>query len=254
MAHSISRRATTRFARRVHRWQSAGLVAPWPAAGSDAWVGVPGMNAVAFALAQGRDLHASVRIEAVRNDAAGWHLRSAGGQAGPFEALVVAVPAEQVAALIAPWDAALAAEATATPSEPCWTVMAAFAQRLPVAADVLKTNGRLGWAARNSAKPGRDGPEAWVLQAAPDWSKQHLEDTPEAVTPLLLGALADAADRTLPEPIALTAHRWRFARSGRLGRDVLWNPDLRLGVCGDWLRGPRIECAWLSGQELPKRI
>ena len=29
--------------------------------------------------------------------------------------------------------------------------------------------GDIAWAARNSAKPGRSGPEAWVVQAGPDW-------------------------------------------------------------------------------------
>ena len=242
------------FRAEVNRWQSAGLVAPWPAAGTEAWVGVPGMNAATLALARGRDLHSSARVEAVRNDAAGWHLLIAGAEAGPFDALVVAVPAEQVGALIAPWDATLAAEATATPGEPCWTVMAAFAQRLPIAVDVLSDKGLLGWTARNSAKPARSGPEAWIMQAGPAWSRQHLEDMPEDVGPILLSALAEAAGDTLPDAVAVAAHRWRFARSGRLGRDVLWNPDLRLGVCGDWLRGPRIECAWLSGQHLAREI
>ena len=241
------------FRAEVNRWQSAGLVAPWPAAGTDAWVGVPGMNAAALALARGRDLHSSARVEAVRNDATGWHLMIAGIETGPFDALVVTVPAEQVSALIAAWDPLLAAEANATPSEPCWTILAAFAQQLPIAADVLKDKGLLGWAARNSAKPGRGGPEAWVMQAGPDWSRQHLEDTPEDVGPILLSALAEAVG-TLPDAVAVAAHRWRFARSGRLGRDVLWNPDLRLGVCGDWLRGPRIECAWLAGQQLGRQI
>ena len=242
------------FRAEVNRWNSAGLVAPWPAAGMEAWVGVPGMNAVALALARGRDLHSSIRVEAVRHEAAGWHLMSAEVESGPFDALVVAVPAEQVAALVAPWDATLAAEATATPSAPCWTVMAAFAQRLPIATDVLNDKGLLNWAARNSAKPGRGGPEAWVMQAAPGWSRQHLEDMPEDVGPPLLAALAEAAGGPLPDPVAVAAHRWRFARSGRLGRDVLWNPDLRLGVCGDWLRGARLECAWLSGRQLATQI
>ncbi len=33
------------FADQVTRWQADGIVARWPAAGDDAWVGTPGMNA-----------------------------------------------------------------------------------------------------------------------------------------------------------------------------------------------------------------
>jgi renalase len=34
----------------------------------------------------------------------------------------------------------------------------------------------------------------------------------------------------------------------------LWNRDIGLGVCGDWLLGPRVECAWLSGRQLAKKL
>ena len=128
--------------------------------------------------------------------------------------------------------------------------MAAFAGRLPVADDVLTGGDPLAWAARNSAKPSRSDQEAWVLQATPDWTRRHIADAADRVVADLLMALAARVGGTLPDTIAAAAHRWRFARSGRLDRDVLWDPDLRLGLCGDWLLGPRIECAWLSGHHL----
>lgn len=238
------------FRAEVGRWQAAGLAAPWPAAGAEAWVGTPGMSAPALALARGCEVRSSVRVDSVRHDAAGWRLEAAGGDVGPFDALAVALPAEQAAALIGPADAGMAAEATGAPSQPCWTVMAAFAERLPIADDVLTDRAPLSWAARNGAKPARSGPEAWVLQATPDWSRRHLEDLAFQVEAALLDVLTAIVGRDLPSTVATAAHRWRFARSGRLKRDALWNPDLRLGACGDWLLGPRVECAWMSGRRL----
>ena len=40
------------------------------------------------------------------------------------------------------------------------------------------------------------------------------------------------------------------------GLDIgaLWNGELGLGACGDWLIGPRVECAWLSGRELARQM
>ena len=35
---------------------------------------------------------------------------------------------------------------------------------------------------------------------------------------------------------------------------ALWEPTLRLGVCGDWCRGARIEDAFLSGHAAAGRI
>jgi hypothetical protein len=66
----------------------------------------------------------------------------------------------------------------------------------------------------------------------------------------MLAALAEAAGGKIPKPIAVASHRWRYALSAGTGDGALWNPDIGLGVCGDWLLGPRVECAWLSGRLL----
>ncbi len=34
---------------------------------------------------------------------------------------------------------------------------------LPTKAEVMRGEGAMGWAARDSAKPGRGGPETWVI-------------------------------------------------------------------------------------------
>ena len=33
-----------------------------------------------------------------------------------------------------------------------------------------------------------------------------------------------------------------------------WNIKLRIGVCADWLIGPKVESAWLSANDLAKKI
>ena len=211
------------------------------------------MNAPALALASGLDVRTSCRIEALRHDRTGWRLVAADGEVGPFDAAVLALPAEQARALVAPWDRAMATAAEIR-TEPCWTVMAAFADRVPIAADVVRHRGVLDWAARNSAKPGRGGSECWVMHATAAWSSVHLEDPGERIGPALLAALASHASSGLPQSVFVAAHRWRYARSGRFGRPALWDRDLKIGLCGDWLLGPRVECAWLSGDRLAAEV
>ena len=115
---------------------------------------------------------------------------------------------------------------------------------------IIRDTGDIAWAVRNSEKPGRTGPETWVVQASASWSGAKLEASSDDVAKLLLAGLADAAGTAIPEPILALAHRWRFALSAGTGDGELWNPALGLGVCGDWLLGPRVECAWLSGRML----
>jgi len=239
------------FRAETTRWQAAGLAAPWPAAGPDAWVGTPGMTAPVRALAEPLTVHCPVQIDAIGRTEAGWTI---GGLA--FDALVVAVPAEQAGSLLRPFHPDFATRADQTPAAPCWTVMAAFPTRLdlPNTLRPADDGDPVGWAARNNAKPGRTGPESWVIQAGPDWSRANLERTPEEITPLLLAAFAARLDDPLPTALAATAHRWRYARSGAEGSAALWDGTLRLGVCGDWLLAPRIEAAWLSGVRLADAI
>lgn len=242
------------FARRVAAWQAQGVVAPWPVAGTDAFVGTPAMNAPIRAMAERLEVRWAHRIERMIHTSEGWQLIGEGVDAAGFEAVVVAVPAEQVADLIGAHDPAIAARARVTVSAPCWTVMAAFDRRVPITTDALRDTGPIGWAARNSAKPGRTGPEAWVVQGGPDWSRDHLEAAADSVIDGLMTALADAAKAPMPSPVAVTAHRWRYAKSGNDGGGACWNAGLALGVCGDWLAGPRVEAAWMSGTALARSM
>ena len=242
------------FRAEVGRWAAEGFAAPWPAAGPEAWVGVPGMNAPVRALAEGVHVAWSQQVEALVREGTGWRLQVAGEVSDPFDAVALALPAEQAAALLTGHEASLAARAAASRTDPCWTVMAAFSERLPISADTLGEDAVLGWAARNSAKPGRANVEAWVVQAAPVWSRDHLEDAPESVITALLSALSDRAGASLPSPLLVQAHRWRYARSAAGADLALWSYATRLGCCGDWLAGPRVECAWDSGEALARRM
>ncbi|WP_375403436.1 NAD(P)/FAD-dependent oxidoreductase [uncultured Sphingomonas sp.] len=238
------------FVAQVAAWEAQGVVARWPAAGPDAWVGTPGMSAPVRALAAEHDVRWTTRVEALRLDANGWTLD--GAETEPFDAVVIALPAEQAAPLLAPHYPAFATTAAASRTLPCWTAMAVFAEPLAGVPDVVKDAGPIGWAARDGAKPGRAGMESWVIQAPPDWSQEHLEETPDTIAPTLLALFAQHLGVNLPHPVHLAAHRWRFARS-RPPADApgaLWDGDGRLGICGDWLLAPRVEAAWLSGRRL----
>ena len=60
------------FRAETARWQAAGLAAPWPAAGPDAWVGTPGMTAPVRTLAKPLTVHCPVQIDAIGHADAAW--------------------------------------------------------------------------------------------------------------------------------------------------------------------------------------
>ncbi len=241
------------FQQLVGAWQQEGIVAPWPPAGADTWVGVPGMNAIVKQMAQVHNVTWDHHVTGIVRKHRNWQLVGEGGEIGPFDAVVLAIPAEQAAAILSLHDFALARVALMARSQPCWTSMFVFGQPLTGLPDVFRNTGDIAWAARNSAKPGRPAPEAWVVQASAAWSSARVEGVPDQISELLRAALAQVSGSAIPKPIAATTHRWRYALSAGTGDGALWNPEIGLGVCGDWLLGPRVECAWLSGQLLALR-
>lgn len=243
-----------RFVEQVAHWEASGVAARWAAAGDDAWVGTPAMNAPLKAMAGELGVQFGTRIEQLVRDGEGWQIDGEGAPDARFDAVLVAVPAEQAGPLLQPHAPAMATLADQTASDPCWTLMAGFEAPLALVQDTLRQRGPIGWAARNNAKPGRANEECWVVQASPEWSRAHLEDNAETVAAALLAELAEANGGPLPRQLGATAHRWRFARSGTAGEEALWDAEQRIGVCGDWLIGPRVEAAYMSGLLLAEAV
>ncbi len=242
------------FRVQVETWVAEGVVAPWPAAGSDAYVGVPAMNSPVRRMAEDFAVRWSTLVTKVESAGPVWRMFVESGEIFEADMAIIATPAEQTAALLATAAPEVASRAGAATSQPCWTVMLAFSAPVAVVRDCWGGEDVIGWAARNSAKPGRSGPETWVVQATPDWSRRHLEADPDWVAATLTVALSKTVGAALPESAGIASHRWRFARSAADGSGAILDRARRLGVCGDWLIGPRVEAAWLSGSSLAQRI
>ena len=245
-----------RFRAKVDDWIATGRVAAWPVAGPGAYVGTPGMNAPLRQLADGLSVQFGTRVTGLTRRRPGWSLLLETGAPMEVDAVVIALPAEQAAEITASVAPAMAARAEATKTKPCWTVMAAFANRLPTSLNCWRGDEEdpLAWAARNLSKPGRTGPEAWVLQAGPVWSLHNEAAAEPEVMSVLLAALSDRIGMALETPVFQAAHRWRYARSGAEGSGAIWDPEHLIGMCGDWLLGPRVEAAWVSGTVLAEQI
>lgn len=236
------------------RWQAEGSAAPWPVAGRDAWVGTPTMDAPIRSLARRHHVQWDSPISGIVRNMDGWWCLSDRQTIGPFDAVVVALPAEPAAALLSPHDFQMARIALAVESRPCWTGMFAFEAPLADVPDIIRHQGPVCWAVRNNAKPGRGREEAWVVQANPHWSRHHAQDSGDAVARLLLSALREATGRPLPPVTIAAAYLWRYGQPSGRFEYALWNPLIALGACGDWLTHGYVELAWDSGRELARQI
>ncbi|QLA79326.1 FAD-dependent oxidoreductase [Acidovorax sp. JMULE5] len=261
------------FRAEVARWQQAGVAALWnarlasfdgnawttPATPLERFVGTPRMTSPAAWLVQhlGEPALAQWQTTVQRLDhtEGGWAITSAehGLHSPRYSAVLLAVPAPQAVPLLAPVSPAAAAIAASARMRGSWAVMLRYASpvALPWEGAFINTS-PLRWVARDSSKPGRTGQETWLLHASPEWSEAHIEDSAEAVTTALLAAFAVLGG---PAPLAATAHRWRYADTEpALTQGSWWDAQMRLGLCGDWLHGGKVEGAWLSGRALAQQV
>lgn len=240
------------------------------------WVVAPGMDAVARRWAEplldDGQLHLGTRVRAIAPDALngdGWQLHTQGdGDDHPvhagFDAVLLAVPAQQARLLLSGPAAAqpLAGAVAGVQAAPCWTLMLAFPQAAQPGLHTLgpqwnaarSTHHRIAWLARESSKPGREPIERWTVQASSAWSLEHEGDDAERVTAKLLKAFSEITG-IRATPAWTQALLWREAQTTTpLGRPCLWDAAARLGVCGDWCLGHRVEDAFVSGLELALQV
>ena len=236
------------------------------------WVGVPGMDALARhwsePLAAGKSLHLQTVVTRLEPDALAprrWQLHTTGAAGDDhvfsgFDAVLLALPAQPARELLlrSSQRPAFAQNLDRVRVAPCWTLLIAFPQAAQPNLNTLgphwnaarSTHHRIAWLARESSKPGRVAIERWTVQASADWSAEHLEDDAPRITAKLLRAFAEVTG-IRAEPGYASVHRWRDAQTlTPAGRSHLWDAKARIGACGDWCIGHRVEDAFLSGLAL----
>ena len=215
------------FRAEVSRWEAAGVAAIWSPrlqvlAGEHAhqrdaellrFVGLPKMTAPGRWLAAPLTIEPGHSVKQIRRSAEGWQLETveAGWLATQFDSVLLAVPAPQAAPLLAPVAPEMAALASAARMRGCWALMLQFDSTLALPFDAAFVNqGRLRWIARDNSKPGRQGPETWLLHATAEWSEARLEDNAKDVEAELVDAFRQACT-PIDIPLAQdsSAHRWR---------------------------------------------
>lgn len=233
---------------------------------SQSWVAQPDMPGLVRWMLQGIAVHTGCTIGGLHRQESGWELTGDGMPAASgFDAVAVAIPPAQAAALWAPHTADWTARAQAQHMSPCWTLMGVTDDpfKNPAAGatwDVLTpASGPLSLVVRQDGKPGRPahaGQAHWVAHATVDWTEQHLESAPDGALVALKAALESALGGALTWRHAVV-HRWRYAQwSGAAPQSMpcWWDGSAGLGACGDYLGGGGVEGAWLSGGNLARAI
>jgi hypothetical protein len=115
--------------------------------------------------------------------------------------------------------------------------------------------GVLAWIDRESSKPGRASDEVWVLHSTDQFARERIDADPESAGATMLDAFFAATGAPRAEPVARHARLWKTALPvAPLCDGCLYDESLRVGACGDWCMGARVEGAYLSGLAMAERL
>ena len=215
-----------------------------------------GNAAIARFLARGLEVRCETAVTGLERSGGGWHVSAEDLGRGSVlsyrsRQVLVTCPLPQARRLVA-----ADVKVPEVGYDVVWAVMAVFApgEARAKVPDALRFEDEpvLDRAYRDSSK--RDGAshETWVLHARADWSREHAEESREAIGAALLAAAGRTTGASFEGAIAVQAHRWRFARPVETLEGHLLAAD-GLFLAGDaW--GERIEGAWLSGVRMAREM
>ena len=193
-------------------------------------------------LAQGMEVVMETEVPRVEKSGRKW--RVAGRE---LDAVVSCAPWPQTAGF-------LGIRAAEPGYEPCLTVLLEYHLGRPGAEGAyarMASSGQdpLAWIACENSKAGRvaAGCTVYVVQASPEYSRQHIEQNPEYWASDLQVLLENTWNLDPSKRGSVFAHRWRYARR----KEEAFPPKgLPKGffLCGDSMTDSRLESVWKSGR------
>ena len=143
--------------------------------------------------------------------------------------------------------------------QPNITVMLALKNQKTLPISSLKFNDDiLAWAANeNSKKRFKSNINLWTLQATLKWSKKTINKykNDKSIMSQLITRFIKLTGFEKKKIIFTRIHGWKYSYNYEKTPYLsVWNKKINLGVCGDWFNGPRVENAWLSANDLAKKI
>ena len=221
------------------------------------WLGKGRNSSLTRELIGRAELKTQTRIGVVWPDREGVLLRDDEGQMlGYFDAVICTAPAPQAVRLLeaVPRFAHIAEESV---TDPGWVYAASLTklpQRLTGVDRVEQGHPSISLISIESNKPGRSGAVIKV-EMERDWSEDHIDLPSEQIGEEIRRKLEYWLQEKL-EVEAQRTHRWLYNCSYQPVQEQLslWDPDTRIGACGDWIGPAGLEGSFLSAQHLADQL
>ena len=215
------------------------------------YVGVPSMSEIGKFMAKNLNIHYSKLINKIEKKSEGWILHfNESKTCDSFNWVIMAIPAPQAYPLIKNYTYEIEPLMVQANMKGCWTMMIKFNNSQNINYDAAFINqGPISWLANNKSKPNRENFDIWTINTNSNWSQKNINLKPFFVKKKIIKSLKEFGFTF--ENYDYKIHRWLYALSNKkVLKGSILNESKKIGICGDWLNGGRVEGAWLSGNEL----
>lgn len=219
------------------------------------YIGINGMNKVAKYLAKSFSVHLRTTITSLDHHGQ-WQLMDANAQRhGPFDLVIMTLPAPQASALL-PTTFQYYRDIQPVKMLGCYALMLGFAKKIPLAFEAAHViDSDLSWIAVNSSKIKIPDPFTLIVHSSSDYAEKNLTTDDHTVLKHMLETTHKTIGHDLEGADCKILQRWRYASNTEpSSQAAFFDPKLKLGVCGDWCFGGRVEGAFSSAHSLANMI
>lgn len=220
------------------------------------FVAKPQMNSLCKYMGKDLNILTAKQIASVNFDNNKWSLKTLENEIfEDFDYLILAIPSHQAVNLI-PANFKYFDIVANIKMSGCFTLMLGFYEDINFEFDAaLVKESNISWISVNSSKPERPKGLSLVVNSSNKWADENIEEDLEIVKEKMITSLKKIIDFDFKNINYQNIHRWRYANADlRQGDKSLFDQNLNLGICGDYLISGRVENAFLSGLDLYKNI
>ncbi len=219
------------------------------------YVGTPAMNSIGQYLAKNIDVRLNQLITGIKKIESGWFVETESSESGPFDWVVVTIPAEQAKAIL-PEIVHPKINLQDVTMQPCFALMLAYQKPNFFDWDAaFVSKSILSWVSVNSSKPKRGDHFTVVAMSTNDWAKINFDKSESSVIEEMFDALANISNKNLADASYIKLKRWKYANAFRQEPVLeMIDESSQLACCGDWCISGRIESAFISSLTLAKKI
>ena len=220
------------------------------------FIAKPQMNNLCKYLGQGLDIKLAQQISEINFTQQKWSLKNNNDEIfSDYDYLFLAIPSHQAINLI-PKNFNYFALVEQIKMQGCFTLMLGFAEDLGLSFDAaIVKESIISWISLNNSKSDRPESCALVVNSSNEWAEKHIERDIEILKAQMIQELNNILPQTKTKILYENIHRWRYANTeARRGMKSLFDANLNLGLCGDWLISGKVESAFLSALDLYNNI